>query len=110
VVFDATGNAEAMGKSLANVATGGSLVYVGLTSDPVCINDSLFHRREVTLLASRNSHDLFPKIIGLIEQSKIDTSHWITNRLPLSEVSSRFSDLPRMQTLIKAIVDVQDQG
>jgi 2-desacetyl-2-hydroxyethyl bacteriochlorophyllide A dehydrogenase len=110
VVFDATGNAEAMGKSLANVATGGSLVYVGLTSDPICINDSLFHRREVTLLASRNSHDLFPRIIGLIEESKIDTSHWITNRLPLSEVSSRFRDLPRMQTLIKAIVDVQEQG
>ncbi len=108
VVFDATGNAEAMGKSLEFVATGGSLVYVGLTSDPVCINDSLFHRREITLLASRNSHDLFPRIIRLIEEGKIDTSHWITDRLTLSEVSSRFQDLSTRQTLIKAIVDVQD--
>jgi 2-desacetyl-2-hydroxyethyl bacteriochlorophyllide A dehydrogenase len=108
VVFDATGNAEAMGKSLEFVATGGNLVYVGLTSDPVCINDSLFHRREITLLASRNSHDVFPRIIRLIEEGKIDTSHWITDRLTLAEVSSNFKNLPTRQTLIKAIVDVHD--
>ena len=108
VVFDATGNAEAMGRSLEFVAAGGSLVYVGLTSDPVCINDSLFHRREITLLASRNSHNLFPRIIRLIEEGKIDTSHWITDRLALSEIPSQFQDLCTRQTLIKAIVDVQD--
>ncbi len=110
VVFDATGNAESMAKSLTNVATGGNLVYVGLTGDPVCINDSLFHRREITLLASRNSHDLFPRIIKLIEESKIDTSHWITDRLALSDVSSQFQELPKRKTLIKAIVDVQARG
>jgi threonine dehydrogenase-like Zn-dependent dehydrogenase len=105
-VFDATGSAVAMGNSLAQVATGGRLVYVGLTRDPVCIDDSLFHRKEVTLLASRNSHHQFPRIIQLIEESKIDTSHWVTDRLRLSEVASRFQLLPTRQTLIKAIVDV----
>jgi 2-desacetyl-2-hydroxyethyl bacteriochlorophyllide A dehydrogenase len=109
-VFDATGNAVAMGKSLAQVATGGRLVYVGLTRDPVCIDDSLFHRKEVTLLASRNSHRQFPRIIQLIEESKIDTSHWVTDRLTLSEVTSQFQLLPTRQTLIKAIVDVNGIG
>ncbi len=108
VVFDATGNAEAMGESLSYVATGGNLVYVGLTPNPVCINDSLFHRREITLLASRNSHDRFPWIIRQIEEGKIDTSLWITDRLTLSEVSLQFQDLPKRQTLIKAIIDVHD--
>jgi 2-desacetyl-2-hydroxyethyl bacteriochlorophyllide A dehydrogenase len=108
VVFDATGNAEAMGASLNHVATGGRLVFVGLTSDPICIDDSLFHRREVTLLASRNSRDMFPGIIRQIEDRQIDTSAWITDRLSLSEVVSQFHELPGRQGLIKAIVDVQE--
>ncbi|MGB8480091.1 MAG: zinc-binding alcohol dehydrogenase family protein [Acidobacteriaceae bacterium] len=105
-VFDATGNTVAMSSSLANVATGGSLIFVGLTHDPVCLDDVLFHRKEVTLLASRNSVGLFPQIIRLIEEGKIDTSHWITDRLKLSEVASQFQSLTTRQTLIKAIVDV----
>ena len=108
VVFDATGNAEAMGQSLSFVATGGTLVYVGLTNDPICINDSLFHRREVALLASRNSYNLFPQIIRQLEEGRIDTAPWITDRLGISEVSSQFQHLPKKQTLIKAIVDVRE--
>ena len=105
-VFDATGSAAAMAASLAHVAPGGKLVFVGLTRDPVCIDDSLFHRKEVTLLASRNSFGLFPRIIHLIEQGKIDTSPWVTDRLKLSDVISQFQFLPQRETLMKAIVDV----
>jgi len=110
VVFDATGNAAVMASSLEHVATAGSLVFVGLTRDPVCIDDALFHRKEVTLLASRNSCGLFPHIIQLIEEGKIDTSHWITDRLKLTEVVSQFASLPARKTLIKTIVDVQSPG
>lgn len=106
IVFDATGNAVAMRSSLAHVATGGSLVFVGLTRDPVCLDDVLFHRKEVALLASRNSVGLFPQIIRMIEEHKIDTSYWITDRLMLSEVASKFQDLLARQTLVKAIVDI----
>jgi threonine dehydrogenase-like Zn-dependent dehydrogenase len=81
-------------------------VFVGLTRDPVCLDDVLFHRKEVALLSSRNSVGLFPQIIRMIEEHKIDTSHWITDRLMLSEVVSKFEDLPARQTLVKAIVDI----
>lgn len=108
VVFDATGNADAMSSSFELVATCGRLVLVGLTRQPIQINDSLFHRRELTVLASRNSYNLFPRIIRQIEEGTIDTSPWITHRIPLEDVAARFSDLPSQQTLIKAIVDVHD--
>lgn len=108
-VFDATGSAEAMAASLAHVATGGRLIFVGLTRDAVCIDDSLFHRKEITLLATRNSFGLFPRIIRLIEEGRIDTTHWVTDRLTLSQVTSRFESLPSRKKLIKAIVDVNDQ-
>lgn len=108
VVFDATGSSIAMGTSINYVATGGSLVYVGLTMDSVCIDDILLHRRELMILASRNSCGLFPRIIKMIEEGKIDTSTWITERLTMSQVASQFDSLLNKRTLIKAIVDVQD--
>jgi 2-desacetyl-2-hydroxyethyl bacteriochlorophyllide A dehydrogenase len=108
VVFDATGSAAAMAASLALVATAGKIVFVGLTRDPVGLDDALFHRKELTLLASRNSFGLFPRIIRLIEEGTIDTTHWVTDRLTLSEVVSQFQLLPDRQTLIKAIVDMRD--
>ncbi len=106
VVFDATGNALAMAASLDCVAPGGSLVYVGLTSEPVSIDDSLFHRKEVTLLASRNSLGQFPRIIRLIEEGKIDTAHWITDRLRLSDVMTTFESLLARPNVMKAVVEL----
>ena len=90
VVFDATGNATAMEQSLSRVAFGGRLVFVGLVQSSVALDDVLFHRREVTLLASRNSLDDFPRIVRMIEQGQIDTAPWITHRLGLAEVPVRF--------------------
>jgi threonine dehydrogenase-like Zn-dependent dehydrogenase len=106
VVFDANGNAIAMGKSLEAVANSGRLVYAGLTRDPVSIDDAFFHRKEVTILASRNSFGLFPRIITLIGNGRIDTSHWITDRLSLAEIASEFASLPIRETLIKAVVNI----
>ncbi len=108
VVFDATGNATVMGESLNHVAPGGKLVFVGLTRDPVKIDDSLLHRREVTLYASRNSCGQFPPIIRMLEDSTIDTRPWITDRLSLEEVPARFKELPTKVGLMKAVVEVQD--
>lgn len=106
VVFDATGNAQAMKDSVALVAPGGVLVYVGLTKGPVCFDDSIFHRREMTLMASRNSFGLFPRIIQLMEEGKVDTSHWVTERLSLSEVPSQFSSLSTNPEIVKSVIEV----
>jgi 2-desacetyl-2-hydroxyethyl bacteriochlorophyllide A dehydrogenase len=108
VVFDATGSAGSMGESLNLVAPGGRLVFVGLTRDPVKIDDALLHRREVTIYASRNSYGLFPPIIRMLEENKIDTGAWITDRLSLHEVPARFKELPTKFGLMKAVVEVQN--
>jgi threonine dehydrogenase-like Zn-dependent dehydrogenase len=108
VVFDVTGSSESMGDSLNHVAPAGRLVFVGLTKDSVAINDSLLHRREVTILASRNSCGQFPRIIHMIEEGRIDTTPWITDRMALTEVPRRLKDLPGSSTLIKAVVELDD--
>jgi 2-desacetyl-2-hydroxyethyl bacteriochlorophyllide A dehydrogenase len=107
-VFDATGSAESMGTSLQYVAPAGRLVFVGLTKDAVTINDSLLHRREVTIYASRNSCGQFPRIIRMIEEGRIDTTPWITDRMSLTEVPGRLKDLSDKTNLVKAVVELDD--
>jgi 2-desacetyl-2-hydroxyethyl bacteriochlorophyllide A dehydrogenase len=108
LVFDATGNVASMEQSVARVAHGGRLVFVGLVQSNVAIDDPLFHRRELTLLSSRNSVNEFPRIIRMIEQAQIDTAPWITHRLTLAEVPDRFPNLPRETNCIKAMVELPD--
>jgi threonine dehydrogenase-like Zn-dependent dehydrogenase len=108
VVFDVTGSAESMRGSLEHVAVTGRLVFVGLTKEPVVIDDGLLHRRELTIYASRNSCNQFPRIIRLMEEGRVDTTPWITDRMALNEVPLRLRDLPSKATLIKAIVELDD--
>ena len=55
VVFDATGVARAMEGSFAYVASGGTLVFVGVLKADITFSDSEFHRRELTIRATRNA-------------------------------------------------------
>jgi 2-desacetyl-2-hydroxyethyl bacteriochlorophyllide A dehydrogenase len=107
VVFDATGNSKSMAQSFEFPAHGGRIVFVGLFQGDVTFNDPNFHRRELTLLASRNAlPDTFLDIIALIESGKINTTPWITHRLNLNKVNSEFARLSKDPTAIKIIVEV----
>jgi len=108
VVFDATGSPAAMEASFDYPAHGGRLVFVGLAQARVSFDDPQFHRRELTVFASRNSCNDFPGIIRMIEEARIDTSPWITTRMGLSEVPSQFPLLRQQPNLVKAIIEVQD--
>lgn len=106
-VFDASGNAASMARSFDLVSQGGKLVFVGLFSGDVTFHDPSFHRRETTLLASRNSTSAdFRRIIGLIEDGKIDTTPWITHRAPFAEMIESFDGwLDPANKVIKAVVE-----
>jgi len=108
VVFDATGVAAVMARSLQQVAPAGRLVFVGLCKDAIALDDPLFHRREVTLYASRNSCHQFPRLIGMIESGQIDTGPWINARLRLRDVPAEFGGLLRQPELIKAMVELDE--
>ena len=106
VVFDATGNAGCMARSIEFAAFGGRVVYVGITTEPVALNDPLFHRRELTLLATRNavSSD-FTRILQLIREGRINTSAWISHRMKFADVPLAFpSLLARDSGVVKAMI------
>lgn len=106
VVFDATGNSISMEKSFDYVAHTGRLVFVGLVIGRISFDDPSFHRREMTLLASRNSAGMFPTIIDMIETGIIDTAPWISHRLSLADVPAQFPDLHKQPNLVKAVICV----
>lgn len=89
-VIDATGNLSSMGSAPEIVGHAGRLVYVGLALGEVSFHDPLFHRREMTLLASRNalSKD-FPEIIAAMERGEIDPLAWISHRCALEEIPEK---------------------
>ncbi len=111
VVIDATGHHESMSHCFEFAAFAGRVVYVGITvKDLIFPHAPILHRRELTLLASRNalSKD-FPRIISLIEAGQIDTRPWLTHRALLAEVPSVFPIWLQPQTgVIKAVVTVTD--
>jgi 2-desacetyl-2-hydroxyethyl bacteriochlorophyllide A dehydrogenase len=108
VVFDATGNTKSMCGAFEYVAFTGRLVFVGIVTDAVSFPDPLFHRREMTVFASRNALSAdFRRIIGLIEEGRIDTRPWITHRTPFADLIERFPSYVQPETgVIKAIVEV----
>lgn len=91
VVFDATGSAQSMMKSFEYAAHGGRLVFVGLFQGDVTFNDPEFHRRELTLLASRNATAQdFEQVIRSLEDDAIDIQSWITHRASPEQLVADF--------------------
>lgn len=107
VILDATGHAGSMASTFGLCAHGGRIVFVGLYQGDVTFNDPNFHRRELTLLASRNALPRnFPAIISAIESGVIDTTPWITHRLTLDEVPRTFADIAADPRLLKGMITV----
>lgn len=107
VVFDATGNAESMMTAFRYVAHGGRLVFAGLINADITFSDPLFHRREITLLATRNSTARdFQRILRLIREGRVDTRHWVTHRAPAETMIETFEDWLRPENgVIKAMAE-----
>jgi 2-desacetyl-2-hydroxyethyl bacteriochlorophyllide A dehydrogenase len=107
-VFDATGSPRSMMASFDYPAHGGRLVFVGLFQGDVTFSDPNFHKRELTLMASRNAHPAdFQRIIGLMESGRIDTAPWITHRGGFDEVPALFPSWIEPETgVIKAMIEL----
>jgi 2-desacetyl-2-hydroxyethyl bacteriochlorophyllide A dehydrogenase len=108
VVFDATGNPKSMMGAFEYPANGGRLVFVGLFPGDVTFNDPNFHRRELTVLSSRNARsEDFTRIIRLVENGRIDTAPWITHRASFGGAVTEFSHWTKPETgVIKAMIEI----
>jgi 2-desacetyl-2-hydroxyethyl bacteriochlorophyllide A dehydrogenase len=106
-VIDATGHPGSMERAFTLAAHGGRIVFLGLFQGRVSFDDPNFHRRELTLLASRNALPAtFRNVIERIESGAIDTTPWITHRLTLPEVPEWMPAHAGAAGLLKAMIEV----
>lgn len=108
VVMDATGNPQSMKNTFDYVAHGGKIVFIGLFQGDFTFFDPLFHKKEVTLLASRNAlGEDFDQIIKLIEEGVVNTKPWVTHRVSFKELVRQFETYLKPETgVIKAVINL----
>ncbi|TYA71739.1 zinc-binding alcohol dehydrogenase family protein [Seonamhaeicola marinus] len=107
VILDATGNKTSMMNTFKYAAAGGTIVFIGLFMGDVVFHDPSFHKKELTLKASRAAlGEDFSRIIRLIEAGKIDATSFITHRMNFDEVPTEFEKLYNQTDLIKAIIEL----
>ena len=109
-IVDATGNRHSMSGALHYLASTGTLVYVGITTDEITFKHPTLHKPEASILASRNAlPGDFTRIIQLIEMGMINTDPWITHRTDMDKVLDDFESYTKPETgVIKAVISVCD--
>lgn len=108
VVIDATGNAAAMQRGFGFLAHAGRYVLVSVVRTDIAFSDPEFHKREATLLASRNAQaDDFAEVVRQMEAGKVPTRALNTHRGPLADGPALFEAWLRPEAgMIKAILEV----
>jgi len=107
VVFDATGNPQAMENGFRYVAHGGTYVLVSVVSADIKFSDPEFHKRETTLLGSRNATaEDFALVLESMRAGKIPTAALNTHRASLSELPASLVEWLKPESqVIKAMVE-----
>jgi 2-desacetyl-2-hydroxyethyl bacteriochlorophyllide A dehydrogenase len=91
VVIDATGNRAAINKGFEYLAHGGRYVLVGLQKGMIEVLHPEFHKREATLMSSRNAtRDDFEWVMEAIRTGQVNPLSFITHRVGLSEAAKAF--------------------
>jgi 2-desacetyl-2-hydroxyethyl bacteriochlorophyllide A dehydrogenase len=106
VVIDATGNKKAMEHSFQYISHGGTYVLIGLQLNEISFSHPEFHKREATLMSSRNAtREDFQWVADSIEQKLIDPNLFISHRITFEDLASQFPDLINpANRVIKAMV------
>ena len=107
VVVDAAGNARAMERGFQFVAHGGKYVMVSVVRDNITFSDPEFHKREATLLGSRNATtEDFETVLSAMRAGQIPCAALNTHRMKLADVPNAFATLlDPAQGVVKALIE-----
>lgn len=108
VIIDATGNKTAMQQAFGYMAHGGRYVLVGLQKQELSFSHPEFHKREATLMSSRNATKAdFAYVMQCMKRGLVQPSTYITHRTGFSNVKDEFAQwLNPAMGVIKAMVEL----
>jgi 2-desacetyl-2-hydroxyethyl bacteriochlorophyllide A dehydrogenase len=107
-VIDATGNKAAIESGFAKIAHGGQYILIGLQKEAISFIHPEFHKREATLMSSRNATIAdFTYVMDLLITKQIDVKPFVTHRLNWSNVGEEFETIhDPARKIVKAIINV----
>lgn len=108
VVVDATGSRKAINNGFQYMSHGGRYVLVGLQREEIVVSHPEFHKREATLMSSRNATtEDFEKVMNAMVEGKVNPSTYITHRVSFKEVKDNFKNwLDPAYGVIKAMIEI----
>lgn len=104
-VIDATGNQHAMNNTVNLIRHGGTVVFVGLFKGELQFSDPEFHKKETTMMGSRNATpEDFAKVGRLMAEGKITADMMLTHRYPFATLAETYErDVINNRELIKGV-------
>jgi 2-desacetyl-2-hydroxyethyl bacteriochlorophyllide A dehydrogenase len=108
VVIDATGSLKAINNAFQYMAHGARYVLVGLQKNEISFSHPEFHKREGTLMSSRNAtKEDFALVIQSMKKGLVNPATYITHRVQFGEVKDNFASWLKPETgVIKAMVEL----
>jgi 2-desacetyl-2-hydroxyethyl bacteriochlorophyllide A dehydrogenase len=107
VVIDASGNRKAINNGLNYLAHGGRYILIGLQKEAFVFSHPEFHKREATLMSSRNAtREDFDYVMESIKMRLIHPLSFITNRVEFKDAAAEFHTwLNPAGGIIKVVVE-----
>jgi len=108
LVIDATGNQKAINHAFQYMAHGGRYVLIGLQKGTISFSHPEFHKREGTLMSSRNATRTdFDTVIEAMKHKRIKPTHFITHRCAFGRVQEAFPRWLNPQNgVLKALIEL----
>ncbi|RYG21224.1 MAG: zinc-binding alcohol dehydrogenase family protein [Chitinophagaceae bacterium] len=108
VVIDATGSQKAILNAFQYMAHGARFVLIGLQKGELSFSHPEFHKREATLMSSRNATiEDFEHVIHAMKQGWVKPTTYITHQVSFEDVATEFAGwLDPKNGVIKAIVKI----
>lgn len=108
VVIDATGNLKAINNAFQYMAHGARFVLIGLQKEEIVFSHPEFHKREATLMSSRNATRAdFEHVIACMKQKLVEPTTYITHRVLFDQVKDQFESwLDPKNGVIKAMIEL----
>lgn len=108
VIIDATGNHGAINNAFQYLSHGGRYVLIGLQKGDISFSHPEFHRREGTLMSSRNAtRKDFELVMSAFKSDAIDPLTYITHRVNFTAVKHEFSNWLKPESgVIKAMIEI----
>ncbi|RWY47992.1 zinc-binding alcohol dehydrogenase family protein [Mucilaginibacter gilvus] len=106
VVIDATGSQKAINNSFYYMAHGARYVLVGLQKGDIVVGHPELHKREGTLMSSRNATRAdFEHVIDCMKKGLVDPKTYITHRVNFDDVVGNFESWLKPENgVIKAMI------